>query len=56
MKNKKPNKTPPITRWIGGKPEYQCATFHNEICTRENNIILIPSGKPNKIIFGWKQV
>jgi hypothetical protein len=27
------------------------ATFHNEIHPRENNLILIPSGQTNKIIF-----
>jgi hypothetical protein len=28
----------------------QCATLHNEIRPRENNLILIPSGQTNKII------
>jgi len=34
------------------KHRYQlCDTFHNEIHPRENNLILIPSGQTNTMIF-----
>jgi len=34
------------------KPHYQlCATCHNEIRPRENNLILLPSGQTNTMIF-----
>jgi hypothetical protein len=32
------------------KTRYHCATFHNEIHPRENNLVIIPSGQTNKII------
>jgi hypothetical protein len=44
-----PIKNPPITHLSGKKPRYHCATFHNEIHPRENNLIIIPSGQTNKI-------
>jgi hypothetical protein len=48
-----PNKKPANYSFEREKPRYHCATFHNEIHPRENNLILIPSGQTNKIIFIW---
>ena len=46
-----PNKKPANYSFERGKTCYHCATFYNEIHPRENNLILIPSGQTNKIIF-----
>jgi hypothetical protein len=46
-----PNKKTANYSFEREKLRYHCATFHNEIHPRENNLILIPSGQTNKIIF-----
>jgi hypothetical protein len=43
-----PNKKPANYSFEREKTRYQCATFHNKIRPRENNLILIPSGQTNK--------
>ena len=46
-----PNIKPANYSFEREKTRYHCATFHNEIHPRENNLILIPSGQTNKIIY-----
>jgi hypothetical protein len=50
-----PNKKPANYSFEREKPRYLCATFHNEIHPRENNLILIPSGQTNKIMFKFEE-